>query len=209
MCTGRNTTTRTPRTRALRSSSSPSRETAPWAPSSWAGRANTPGSWTCPSGARRSWPNRVDTHRKRQANAPVFFSAGGRTYRYVWQHRCCSGTFDLLEPLGGVVRGGIFDLSGFCEPLGCMCLYSGVCIFGAFWHFSPWVWNLCVGVCTPDCEISEFLIQGPKLWCLWAALRMGLSKGVNYELLGDLCTGCRFSICLGTLSKGCMMFLSY
>ena len=37
-------------------------------------------------------------------------------YRYVWQHRCCLGTFDLLEPLGGVVRGGIFDLSGFCEP---------------------------------------------------------------------------------------------
>ena len=26
------------------------------------------------------------------------------------------GTFDLLEPLGGVVSDGIFDLSGFCEP---------------------------------------------------------------------------------------------
>ena len=26
------------------------------------------------------------------------------------------GTFDLHEPLGGVVSDGIFDLSGFCEP---------------------------------------------------------------------------------------------
>ena len=95
------------------------------------------------------------------------------------------------------------------EPLGSVCLYSGVCIFGAFWHFSPWVWDLCVGVCTWDCESSEILILGPKLWCLWAALRMGLSKGVHYQLLGDLCTGCRVSICLGTLSKGYMMFLSY
>ena len=50
------------------------------------------------------------------------------------------GTFDLSEPLARKVGDGIFDLSGFCtEPLGSMCLYSEVCIFGAFWHFSPWV----------------------------------------------------------------------
>ena len=61
----------------------------------------------------------------------------------------------------------------------------------------------------------------PRMWDLWAfdsgsqvvmslhcfeegfVLRCKLSAALG------LCTGCSFSTCLGTLSSGCMMFLSY
>ena len=49
------------------------------------------------------------------------------------------------------------------KPLRCVCLYAGMCIFGAFGPLSPWVWDLCVGLCSPECEISELLFLGPNL----------------------------------------------
>ena len=46
------------------------------------------------------------------------------------------GTFDLLDPLGGIVSDGIFDLSGFCGPeykasRMCVPVFRGV----HFWSF--------------------------------------------------------------------------
>ena len=75
------------------------------------------------------------------------------------------------------------------KPLGCVCLYAGMCIFGAL---GPW--DVCVGVCSP------------RMWDLWAfdsgsqvvmslsCFEEGFVLRCELSAAWGLCTRCRFSI---------------
>ena len=120
--------------------------------------------------------------------------------------RLCMATYDITDAVwvhlmslshwpGQWVMGYLIwvDFASHSpKPLGCVCLYAGMCIFVAFGTLSPWIWDLCVGICSPECEISELLILGSKLWCLWAALRRSLSLRCKLSVVWGLSQGAGF-----------------
>ena len=69
--------------------------------------------------------------------------AMGNTPIIKLQRMVDAGSADILVKFEGLNVGGSIKTrtayNMITEPLGSVCLYSGVCIFGAFWHFSPWV----------------------------------------------------------------------